>query len=68
MKTFETTHSARRAVAQTEELRSPTCQKETAALNGQVSTLDDLLKEDGKLQEFQALAINEVLARQSRKP
>ncbi len=27
-----------------------------------LSTLDDLLKEDGKLEEFQATAIKEVLA------
>ena len=33
-------------------LRSPT----------KLSTLDDLLKEDGKLEEFQATAIKEVLA------
>lgn len=32
-----------------------------------LSTLDDLLKEDGKLEEFQARAINEVLAWQSRR-
>ena len=30
-----------------------------------LSTLDDLLKEDGKLEEFQATAIKEVLARQT---
>jgi predicted DNA-binding protein (UPF0251 family) len=29
---------------------------------GRLSTLDDLLKEDGKLEEFQATAIKEVLA------
>jgi antitoxin HicB len=30
-----------------------------------LSTLDDLLKEDGKLEEFQATAIKEVLAWQT---
>jgi antitoxin HicB len=32
-----------------------------------LSTLDDFLKEDGKLEEFQAIAIKEVLAWQSAK-
>jgi hypothetical protein len=32
-----------------------------------LSTLDDFLKEDGKLEEFQAIAIGEVLAWQSAK-
>ncbi|HEU0082394.1 MAG TPA: hypothetical protein VFQ87_05925 [Bradyrhizobium sp.] len=31
------------------------------------STLDDFLKEQGKLEEFQAIAINEVLAWQTAK-
>ena len=33
-----------------------------------LSTLDDLLKEDGKLEVFQATAIKEVLAWQVAKP
>lgn len=37
-------------------------EKKTPRSPAGMSTLDDLLKEDGKLDEFQAVAIKEVLA------
>jgi hypothetical protein len=33
-----------------------------------LSTLDDFLKDQGKLEEFQAIAIKEILADKSSKP
>jgi hypothetical protein len=33
----------------------------------ELSTLDDFLKEDGKLEEFQAIAVREIQAWQSAK-
>jgi antitoxin HicB len=38
--------------------------KEAPRSPNRLSTLDDLLKREGKLEEFQATAIKEVLARQ----
>ena len=42
--------------------------KTTSPRSPALSTLDDLLKEDGKLEAFQATAIKEVLAWQVAKP
>ncbi len=39
-----------------------TKKKKAPRAAGKLSTLDDLLKKDGKLEEFQAVAIKEVLA------
>ena len=36
--------------------------KKTARSTGELTTLDDFLKEEGKLEEFEAVAIKEVLA------
>jgi hypothetical protein len=47
-------------MAKTKKRKSP---RSTAGL----SALDDLLREDGKLEEFQAIAIGEVLAWQLAK-
>ena len=36
--------------------------KKTPRSTDQLTTLDDLLKEEGRLEEFEAVAIKEVLA------
>lgn len=43
-------------------MMTKTRKKKLPRSQGKLGTLDDLLKEDGKLDEFQATAIKEVLA------